>query len=30
MCAILILRGHKVMLDGDLAALYVVPTKVFL
>jgi hypothetical protein len=26
--AILILRGHKVMLDRDLAELYGVPTKV--
>jgi hypothetical protein len=26
--AILILRGHKVMLDADLAALYGVETKV--
>ncbi len=28
--AILVLRGHKVMLDSDLAALYEVPTKVLL
>ena len=28
--AILILRGHKVLLDADLAALYEVPTKVLL
>ena len=28
--AILVLRGHKVMLDSDLAALYDVPTKVLL
>ena len=26
--AILVLRGHKVMLDADLAQLYGVPTKV--
>jgi len=26
--AILVLRGHKVMLDSDLATLYQVPTKV--
>ena len=28
--AILVLRGHKVMLDSDLASLYEVPTKVLL
>lgn len=28
--AILVLRGHKVMLDTDLAELYEVPTKVLL
>ena len=28
--AILVLRGHKVLLDADLAALYEVPTKVLL
>ena len=28
--AILLLRGHKVLLDADLAALYEVPTKVLL
>lgn len=28
--AILVLRGHKVMLDTDLADLYEVPTKVLL
>ncbi len=28
--AILVLRGHKVMLDSDLADLYEVPTKVLL
>jgi hypothetical protein len=28
--AIVVLRGQKVMLDGDLAALYEVPTKVLL
>jgi hypothetical protein len=28
--AILVLRGHKVMLDADLATLYEVPTKVLL
>ena len=28
--AILVLRGHKVMLDSDLAELYEVPTKVLL
>jgi hypothetical protein len=28
--AILVLRGHRVMLDSDLAALYGVPTKVLL
>jgi hypothetical protein len=27
-CAILVLRGHKVMLDSDLATLYAVETKV--
>jgi len=27
--AILLIRGHKVMLDADLAGLYGVPTKVF-
>ena len=26
---IYLIRGHKVMLDADLAALYAVPTKVF-
>jgi hypothetical protein len=28
--AILVLRGHKILLDSDLAALYEVPTKVLL
>ncbi len=28
--AILVLRGHKVLLDADLATLYAVPTKVLL
>ena len=28
--AILVLRGHKVLLDSDLAELYEVPTKVLL
>lgn len=27
--AILILRGHRVLLDAELAALYGVPTKAF-
>jgi ORF6N domain len=29
-CAILVLRGQKVLLDADLAALYEVPTKALL
>ena len=29
-CAILLIRGHKVMLDRDLASLYQVPTKALL